>query len=162
GGSYSFTYDLASRPISVTLPNGVTSAYEYDAAGRLASLTHATASQILGRYEYELDAAGNYRAISETLRVPLSYLPGQIGQAAPNGEALASATAPLDVHLPGLAAPATVTAPTTRDLAAELPRVVAARAHAWQVATRRLLGMQPEPTPTTERGQAHALTFIDV
>ena len=48
-----FTYDPAGRPASRTYPNGVTSAYTYDAAGRLEKLEHRKADgPVLGRFVY--------------------------------------------------------------------------------------------------------------
>jgi RHS repeat-associated protein len=51
----------------LSLPNGVVSGYDYDAAGRLTLLTHATLTETLGSYAYGLDGVGNRRVLTETL-----------------------------------------------------------------------------------------------
>ncbi len=49
-------------------PNGVTSAYSYDSAGRLAQIEHRDpAAQLLARYTYTLDGVGNRTHVTETV-----------------------------------------------------------------------------------------------
>jgi YD repeat-containing protein len=51
-------YDAAGRRTSLTLPNGVTTAYAYDAASRLTGLTYTSGGNTLGTLTYAYDADG--------------------------------------------------------------------------------------------------------
>ncbi|MEZ4658330.1 MAG: polymorphic toxin-type HINT domain-containing protein [Caldilineaceae bacterium] len=59
-------------PAAWLRPNGVTSSYGYDAAGRLTSLTHSNAGGVLQSYGYTLDANGNRTGVT-TLEGSESY-----------------------------------------------------------------------------------------
>ena len=57
--------------ITTTLPNGVVSINQYDAAGRLIELTHtASDDSLIARYEYVLDKVGNRTVVTETVLQP--------------------------------------------------------------------------------------------
>ncbi len=77
GGVYDYTFDDAHRLKQIVLPNtlagtgAITSTYDYDDAGRLVALTHASATQVLAGYYYDLDKVGNRRVVTETLIVPV-------------------------------------------------------------------------------------------
>ncbi len=70
-GTTRYGYDNASRPITATLPNGVTTSYAYDNANRLTRLSYTTGggSVTLGDYQFAVDAMGNRTAITETVQV---------------------------------------------------------------------------------------------
>src|SRR5439155_15328235 len=53
-----FTYDNATRRSTLTLPNGVTVAYSFDAASQLTGLTYSLGQTTLGNLTYAYDAAG--------------------------------------------------------------------------------------------------------
>jgi RHS repeat-associated protein len=53
-----FEYDSAGRRTRLTLPNGVSTEYAYDAASRLTGLTYKRGSTVLGTLAYGYDAAG--------------------------------------------------------------------------------------------------------
>jgi RHS repeat-associated protein len=53
-----FTYDAARRRTSLTLPNGITTTYDYDAASQLAGLTYQLGDTKLGDLRYFYDLAG--------------------------------------------------------------------------------------------------------
>lgn len=61
-------HDFDGRNSSVTRPNGVTSSWSYDPAGRVDRVDHVAASGIVGFFDYSYDAAGN--------RVPVGSLSG--------------------------------------------------------------------------------------
>ena len=73
-----YTYTAAGRLRGMQLPNGVTTQYEYDAAGRLVELKHWAGTVgggigtkvLLAHYEYALDAVGNRVTVTETLAQP--------------------------------------------------------------------------------------------
>src|SRR5207253_7838567 len=52
-------YDEAGRRRSLTLPNGITVFYGYDAASQLTSLTYKKGATTLGDLAYTYDLAGN-------------------------------------------------------------------------------------------------------
>jgi RHS repeat-associated protein len=55
-----FTYDTANRPTTVTLPNGITMNYAYDAASQLSSITYKKAdATVIGNLTYTYNAIGN-------------------------------------------------------------------------------------------------------
>lgn len=51
-------YDAAGRRKSLTLPNGVTAEYTYDAASQLTAITYEKGAVVLGDITYQYDAAG--------------------------------------------------------------------------------------------------------
>jgi YD repeat-containing protein len=55
--------DGADRRTSLTLPNGVSVAYGYDAASQLTSITFSLGQTTLGNLTYGYDAAGNRAAM---------------------------------------------------------------------------------------------------
>jgi RHS repeat-associated protein len=58
-----FEYDTAGRRRRLTLPNQVSTEYQYDAASRLTALMYRNALGPLGELTYEYDAAGNRIAV---------------------------------------------------------------------------------------------------
>jgi RHS repeat-associated protein len=54
----SFAYDNANRRTTLTLPNGVTMAYAYDADSRVSGITYTSGSTQLGNLSYSYDADG--------------------------------------------------------------------------------------------------------
>jgi YD repeat-containing protein len=66
----SYLYNAIGQPLTMTLPNGVTSSFGYDSAERLSSITHQGITQALGSYAYALDAVGNRVGVTETMVVP--------------------------------------------------------------------------------------------
>ncbi len=70
-GATAYGYDLAGRLVTATLPNGVHSAYSYDDADRLTQIEHRNLSgELVARYAYELDEAGNRVKATETISTP--------------------------------------------------------------------------------------------
>jgi RHS repeat-associated protein len=62
-----FSYDAASRLIQITDPSGARADYVYDAAGRLAAVSHRdNRGANVATYDHTYDANGNPTAISET------------------------------------------------------------------------------------------------
>ena len=61
------TWDTANRLINLDLPNGITSDYDYNNAGRLLLLTHSTVTDTLVSYDYNLDKVGNRTVLTESL-----------------------------------------------------------------------------------------------
>ena len=55
---------------ALRLPNGVSTHYSYDAAGRLVTVVHQRDSNLLARYTYTLDGMGHRTHLTETLRNP--------------------------------------------------------------------------------------------
>jgi len=65
-GTYEFTRDPVGRVLTRKYPNGVLSAYAYDAAGQLLSLAHTKADgPLLARFAYEYDANGNRKSMTD-------------------------------------------------------------------------------------------------
>ena len=61
------TYDytkIGSRA-SVSLPNGITTSYQYDSLNRLTNLTHKKADALISSYTYNLLPAGRRSAVTE-------------------------------------------------------------------------------------------------
>jgi RHS repeat-associated protein len=56
-------YDAVGRRTLLRHPNGVTTAYDYDAASRLTRLTYTSPSSLLGDLAYQYDPAGNRIAV---------------------------------------------------------------------------------------------------
>ena len=56
--SVGLVYDNASRRTTLTLPNGVTVAYTYDAGSHVTGLTYALGGTQLGNLTYAYDANG--------------------------------------------------------------------------------------------------------
>jgi len=55
----SFTYDVAGRRETLTLPNGVLIDYDYDGASRVTKITYKKGVTVLGDLTYTYDKAGN-------------------------------------------------------------------------------------------------------
>lgn len=94
-GRYTYTYNSAGRLADLTRPNNVKTSYDYDTAGRLLTLTHqSTLTNVIARYVYTLDAAGNRRQVVETIATcaKLYYLPVIFK----SGSGTSSPTAPPD------------------------------------------------------------------
>jgi RHS repeat-associated protein len=58
GATATFAYDSADRRTSVTLPNGVSTEYTYDAAGQLTGLTYKLGGVVIGNLTYTYDSNG--------------------------------------------------------------------------------------------------------
>jgi RHS repeat-associated protein len=69
--STSFTYNPRNQLSGMTRPNGVFSAYTYDVAARLLTLTHATGSAVIDSEIYTYDAVGNRSVRSTAIGHPL-------------------------------------------------------------------------------------------
>lgn len=67
-GVTQYQYDLAGKVIKRTLPNGVTTLYEYDAkTNQLTSIQHLDSKNaVLLKFVYELDAVGNRTKMTRT------------------------------------------------------------------------------------------------
>src|SRR5439155_11519307 len=63
-----YTYTKVGSRASVTLPNGVVTAYLYDNLNRLTNLTHQAGTTNLARYSYKLDLTGHRTNAVEILR----------------------------------------------------------------------------------------------
>jgi YD repeat-containing protein len=63
----------------VSLPNGVSSNYAYDDAGRLTNLTHTAGEQTLAAFQYTYDNLGNRLTANETLAQPSANSGGTRG-----------------------------------------------------------------------------------
>ena len=66
-GAVGVTYDNANRRAQLTLPNGVTVAYGYDADSRITTLTYTGGSTQLGTLTYQYDADGRRSQVGGTL-----------------------------------------------------------------------------------------------
>src|SRR5207244_8245908 len=62
-----FGYDNAGRRTSLTLPNGVTVNYTYDAGSELTGITYQTSASTLGNLAYAYDADGRRASVTGTL-----------------------------------------------------------------------------------------------
>ena len=60
-------YDTVGRQSSLTLPNGVITAYHYDGASRLSEIDYSNASGSLGNLTYQYDAAGRRSGMGGSL-----------------------------------------------------------------------------------------------
>ena len=65
-GTVTSTYDNAGRRTLLTLPNGVSTEYQYDAASRLIALLYRNGLTPLGDLQYTYDAAGNRVSVGGT------------------------------------------------------------------------------------------------
>jgi hypothetical protein len=105
----------------MTFPNGITTTYRYDVAGRLANLTHIGRWWTLAVYTYTLDATGNRLAVTEYVLppTPFNYLPVVIkdegGEGMMAGEDSLSLPEPFRSPLPNLA-PQPFTSPLSQTL----------------------------------------------
>ncbi len=117
-GRYTYTYNTAGRLADLTRPNNVKTSYGYDTAGRLLTLTHqSSVTNVIARYVYTLDAAGNRRQVMETVPVCAKqyYLPVIFK----SGSGTSSPTAPPDSTFSSpLAAPQSQPAPGLGDFLA--------------------------------------------
>jgi RHS repeat-associated protein len=59
-------YDADSRRTSLTLPNGISLNYGYDAASQLTSITYMSGSTIIGNLTYTYDLAGQRTGVGGT------------------------------------------------------------------------------------------------
>jgi RHS repeat-associated protein len=66
-----YSYDKAGQPLSASLPNGISSSFEWDAGGRLKTLEHAFNTQTIASYAYEYDRLGNRSQAGELLAKPV-------------------------------------------------------------------------------------------
>lgn len=67
GATTSYGYDAAGNVITIATPDGYTARYAYDAAGRLLEVAHRSDTQLLSRFTYQLDPAGNRTAMTTRL-----------------------------------------------------------------------------------------------
>ncbi|MGH2620385.1 MAG: RHS repeat-associated core domain-containing protein [Anaerolineales bacterium] len=65
-----YGFDKGGRLSTVTLPNGIVSAYTYNDASQLLMLTHVKASTTYASYGYTYDDVGNRLTAAENVRVP--------------------------------------------------------------------------------------------
>ena len=66
GDAYSFAYDAVGNRTTASFPNGVETAYQYDAANRLSSLTTTdSGGSALQSFDYSYGPAGNQVAVTE-------------------------------------------------------------------------------------------------
>jgi RHS repeat-associated protein len=61
-GQFNFGYDTLSRRTSLTRPNGVSTAYNYDSLSRLLSVLHQAGGTTIDGAAYAVDAVGNRTA----------------------------------------------------------------------------------------------------
>jgi RHS repeat-associated protein/CSLREA domain-containing protein len=106
-----YSYDGASRVTGVDLPNGVTTSYAYDPAGRLSELLNGSGGN-LSSFAFILDALGNRLNAAETLVLPGG---GTAQMAATTGLPLTSADLGNEDPLPAFG-PATPTHPVSDTL----------------------------------------------
>ncbi|HNT76362.1 MAG TPA: invasin domain 3-containing protein [Anaerolineae bacterium] len=95
-GVTGYTYDAVGRIRRVSQPNSVHSDYTYDAAGRIVGITTTRDGETLASYEYELDAMGNRRVITENVGAPGTQLRADFAGTPVSG------TAPLEVQFTDL------------------------------------------------------------
>lgn len=69
--SATFTYNARNQLSGITRLNGVSSAFGYDAPGRLLSLVHSRGPSIIDAQSYTYDAVGNRIARSTNIAQPL-------------------------------------------------------------------------------------------
>lgn len=62
---YRYQYDAQGRLIEKSLPNQVTTRYEYTPASQLSALIHQKDQEILEKYQYQYDPAGNKQVIEK-------------------------------------------------------------------------------------------------
>jgi RHS repeat-associated protein len=63
--NFTFVYDIANRLISRTMPNGITSTFDYDGMSRLTRLKHQSASATLFDNQYNYNSASQISQIAE-------------------------------------------------------------------------------------------------
>lgn len=78
-----FSYDAANRRIELTLPNGVTTTYDYDAASDLTGLNYADANgSVLGNIAYTYNTAGQRSgesgSLASNVRPPATTTPATV------------------------------------------------------------------------------------
>lgn len=86
GGKFGISYDIASRPVQMTRPNGVTDTLTYNPLGQLAERMSALGSTVIADSRYAYDAVGR--------RVSMTDLTGTTQYAYDAVGRLASATPP--------------------------------------------------------------------
>ncbi|WP_083571660.1 RHS repeat-associated core domain-containing protein, partial [Enterococcus moraviensis] len=65
---YRYHYDAQGRLIEKSLPNQVTTHYDYTPASQLSALIHQKEQEILEKYQYQYDEAGNKQVIKKQRR----------------------------------------------------------------------------------------------
>jgi YD repeat-containing protein len=65
--------DDLPRRTAIVRPNGVTSAYGYDAASQVTAITHTGPSSTLMSFAYTYDAAGNRTSVTKDGGNPETY-----------------------------------------------------------------------------------------
>lgn len=60
-----YDYTKVGSRASVSLPNGITTSYQYDSLNRLTNLTHKKADTLIASYTYNLLPAGRRSAVTE-------------------------------------------------------------------------------------------------
>jgi len=68
-GTTQYRYDADGRPVFRVLPNGVTTRFTWGVAGHIQTIHHAAADgSPLLRFEYDVDAAGNWTRVTRSER----------------------------------------------------------------------------------------------
>lgn len=79
-----FSYDNDGRRTAMTLPNGITASYAYDAASELTSLVYQGGNFTSSDLEYSYDAAGRRVGVSGSLAS--TQLPAAVSSAVYNAD----------------------------------------------------------------------------
>ncbi|WP_235839266.1 DUF6531 domain-containing protein [Clostridium sp. Marseille-P2415] len=72
GEDITYHYDKEGRLMEKRFLNGIITNYQYNSLGLLSCLTHKADGDILERYDYEYDLAGNKTEIIKQRKIPLS------------------------------------------------------------------------------------------
>ena len=64
-GETQYRYDAMGRITEKTLPNGIATSYEFNPLGHIESLTHSQGQDILDKFKYNYDPAGNITQINK-------------------------------------------------------------------------------------------------
>jgi YD repeat-containing protein len=65
GAVFGFNYDATNKFTSRTLPNNITSTYEYDGLDRLTRLRHVGSASTLADYQYQFNTSSQITQILE-------------------------------------------------------------------------------------------------
>jgi YD repeat-containing protein len=64
GATTTYGYDVAGSITTIATPDGYIARYAYDRAGRLLEVAHRSDAELLSRFSYTLDPAGNRTAMT--------------------------------------------------------------------------------------------------
>ena len=67
GATTTYGYDAAGNLTTVATPDAYVARHAYDRAGRLLEIAHRSDTDLLSRFTYQLDAAGNRTAVTSRL-----------------------------------------------------------------------------------------------